>query len=179
VLLVSHNMAAIQQLASRGILIVNGQALTFDRTEELIASYLGEDVRSVKSYDSGVVKQIRALLDIEGKLTIELDFELSRKVRLPHLGFIVYSSSGVPIFGANPTIDKLDVSYLQQQRATVVVEVLHPRLAKGEYSLSIWFGDVNEDFFHDDKCVYFSVSSNPGRPFHGPVIPKLSYTIVG
>lgn len=178
VLLVSHNMTAIQQLASRGILIAHGQASAYDSTEELIGDYLGQDTGSVKSYDNGVVKQIRALLDMEGRLTIELDFELSRKVRFPHLGFIVYSSSGVPIFGSNPTIDKLDVNYRQQQMGTVIAQIEYPRLAKGEYYLSIWFGDVNEDFFHDDKCVSFTISTNAGRPFHGPVIPELNYRIV-
>jgi lipopolysaccharide transport system ATP-binding protein len=77
VLFVSHNMAAIQKLCNRGILLNNGSCIAEGDINTVLRNYLDEGLKSSSNYQfketngSACVKQV-VIEDIEGKSMLEI-----------------------------------------------------------------------------------------------------------
>lgn len=158
VLFVSHDMSAIQKLCNKVLLLKNNQVGFFGETFPAVKKYLDLDGRSFKKFDKGLEKvSVRQVNEI-----IEIVVEYNSKVVLdiPHFGFVISDSMGIPLFTSNPTIENLKLSddMKNSQRGKIVIEVINPKLRDGIYFVSVWFGDSKENYIVDKDCISFTIA---------------------
>ena len=184
VLFVSHNMAAVRELCTSGILMEYGRIVYRGTSHETIAKYLsGDEVGSDFSPEGNTVTKVSVR---QGKETIilHLDYNCDMPIKEPSLGFVVYDSYGSSLFGSNPIIERVK-NYGEPSRKGSVVATIHsPQLAEGNYYFSIWFNDglaYDKHIFEREKCLCLTVDnteSNIKRDLRedlGPITPCVKY----
>ena len=155
VLFVSHNMAAVQRLCTRAVVLENGQMLTEGDVTESVAAY--HDLFNTRSACSGffnvtrsrgltpVIHRIR-LLDKRGSsirrlptgsaLTIEIDYEHSEQIRIPRFEIECETQTGLVIFCAT-SIDQYGKIASIPKTGTVVCCIPDVPLMPGSYYFSV------------------------------------------
>jgi len=179
VLFVSHNMAAIQNLCQRVVILDRGRVLSADSAPTAaIRQYLSH---SGKTYGQ---KWIRGNLPASGPLTVEqaalqlCGFQPAHFLRLSislrswslhrpaFLAVNIHNPIGDSIMQAIPCLDSF-LCYDTELRI-VEVKINLPPLVPDTYSLSLWLGShFSETLVHLQSCLAFTVetSPTPGRSF--------------
>ena len=120
VLFVSHNMAALRTLCSRGIVLSNGCLIQDTDTDTAIREYLADgfaiDAEVVWNGDSSVasseIRFLRArilddrdeassVIDCRKEFSIVIDYEVLRPITGLRVGFFIRNAEGVGICGSN------------------------------------------------------------------------------
>jgi len=161
VLFVSHNMAAIQSLCTRAVLLASGRVSYTGDVNSVITKYLAEATNSEAIFDRGPLKWVRAR-QIDEVLLIEAAYEHTSPLLLPSLGFVVSDVLGSPVFGLNPKLSGIDRVAPISSAGVVRASIRAPRLVDGQYRLSIWFGDGYQDFVSHQDCITFEVTGWAG-----------------
>jgi lipopolysaccharide transport system ATP-binding protein len=193
VLFVSHNMAAIQALCHRAILLQQGELLFAGHVESCAREY--EKARHhVMSAEWNRPADIavasfgftRIAVQLGGRqpalvLQITCTFAGQPTHRPVMLAFDISNAHGPPLMQALPSVEP----FLQAStpERTFRFEIKLPPLVPGEYWLSAWAGpQYAETFDFCSECVSFEVhdSPTPGRAFphdsdHGFLVPACSY----
>jgi lipopolysaccharide transport system ATP-binding protein len=179
VLFVSHNMAAVATLCTKGIYLQDGQLKLQGTPRETIAGYLDGVANNDFRPPSGPLK--RLMVFQEGS-TIILNawWTMDRAVTLPNLGFVIYDALGMPVCGANAVVCGVERLKTPASSGKIDLRVREPKLLDGQYSLSIWFGDGQDDHAHFPSCILFDVhgmagprQQNPATV--GPVFPACDW----
>ena len=158
VLFVSHNMAMIQQLCGRAILLHEGSLVGDGDTGEIIHDYMadaGTGVISLRNWKDRVTSRDGMIINFEvcneqgthvnavplgGKLRFVITVEFRNPVSKPLFGIIVHSATGDAILELRSCH-----SGLRQDRSlghvTVEAAVENIGLYPGEYTLSPWVYD--------------------------------------
>jgi lipopolysaccharide transport system ATP-binding protein len=182
ILFVSHNMAAVRTLCTRGILLSNGAVAYMGDTERCIQEYentmaspsSGRWVRQIplKTGALGFTK-LEVLLQGD-QPSLQLLAEYSVASSLPDCRVLfalnICDAFGTPIIQALPSPEGIPVPKTARQdfRATVAL----PPLIPGTYTVTAWVGPDNMhtfDIIH--KCASFTVHDSPvaNRTFpHSP-----------
>jgi lipopolysaccharide transport system ATP-binding protein len=172
VLFVSHNMAAVKDLCTKGIYLKNGQVHLIDDINNVVSEYLLKDKSNEKHYDSGILRFVTAKQDGQ-QICLESHYDSDRILDLPMFGFVIYSSDGVPVTGMNP-ISCHNVNFSRKDKyankGIVKVSLTEPKLMDGTYVVSVWFGDAYETLFEDKECLQLEIAGmtknkqmNPSR----------------
>ena len=182
VLFVSHNMAAVKNLCTKGILLENGKVSFQGQVDKSISEYLKVyNVTNSKSFESGPLKFIK-INQLGNNLLIEADYNSQFEIDVPNLGFIIYNEFGNPILGGNPVINNVDFSknktYL---RGKISLKIINPRLVDAKYSMSVWFGDSKENHFQSLDCLVFDVQGMvnlryANTSYIGSISPNMEWT---
>ena len=161
VLLVSHNMGAIQSLCGRALLISRGELSAQGPTEDVVRTYLGEfsasdalevdlaghpdrlpRMRSVLrrvSLLNGRGEAARSFLMGE-PIVLRLGYDASAEAEpVAGAGFILSSSSGVRIGGFNTYMGSKPPHRLPRS-GIVEFEIVAPILTPGRYSVTVSLG---------------------------------------
>lgn len=189
VLFVSHNMAAIQSLCTRCILMKNGKALKDAFTHEVISFYLGETLakNTVKWHDPSPKKKphfTNISLAVEGKQPmLELLVNISCKkgdsnFKACFLAVDVKNSSGIVIMQAIPQYSPF--IYFEEDELDFTIKINLPGLIPGIYHASFWLGPHNNetyDFIEDAASFEVIDSPTKNRTFvhtldHGSIVPQ-------
>jgi lipopolysaccharide transport system ATP-binding protein len=146
ILFVSHNMAAVQSLCKRCVLLKNGRVEIDGDTSALISSYLSltNVVQIYKSHPKTGAKTTITFaklttdtLPTTASLTIELIVYATESMSCS-LEFIFSDSSGVPIgIGAIGLADRLTLVKLAPGENRFDCRVKLPTLAKGNYFAAV------------------------------------------
>ena len=149
VLFVSHNMAAVQSLCNKGILLKNGLIQKSGPLIEVTDSYFNNSSNLfIKEYQDGFVKKIKYNIS-NSELTIDLEFDPQLILDIPNLGFSIKNSIGDNVFGGSLFLaDKTNITS-HQFTNKIIAKVESLRLINGFYFLSIWFGDSKSNLFED------------------------------
>jgi lipopolysaccharide transport system ATP-binding protein len=123
VLFVSHNMGAISNLCTSGILMENGMVKLSGKTEDVISAYLDRGTESGTeiefndekhdayfrrlSISASSDQKIRGEIDVRFPFSINFEFHVKNYVKGMSLAFSVYSRSGSKIFYSSSRIDDL------------------------------------------------------------------------
>ncbi len=196
ILFVSHNMAAIRTLCTRGIVLSRGEIAYSGNAENCIREYektistslSGRWIRpqplpSAKIGFTEITLLLRgAQPDIQ--LCIESTISGGATDVRAIFSFDILDSLGTPIMQAYPTLDGVLVPGNSQSRFRLTVDL--PPLVPGTYSVTAWFGAHNTqtlDFVRN--CVSFTVHDSPvpGRTFphtadHGFLVPRSAISII-
>lgn len=182
VLFVSHNTRSIKQLCSKAILLRNGAIVADGLADKIIDEYLSENkIINTKREYKAIVDFVE-VVEKGGLITIRLKYRTDDSIDIPHLGFVIFNSEGVPVFGSNPTIANIEISKIPKyQEGLVEVNVISPRLYDGIYRLAIWFGDSKKNFFSDEDCLLFEISGILDKSIYsvstiGNISPKTTWT---
>lgn len=181
VLFVSHQMNAIQSLCNKCLYLKNGMLMSEGPTKLIVEHYARDNrhVKNSKSFDKYL-----NYIKIEQKdsvLIVEAEYDCEFGLDIPHLGFVIHNSGGVPVFASNPTLDLQDISIQRKyKKGKIAVTINQPKLIDGEYVASIWFGDSKENFIADLECISFEVLGMTNKKQYtqtltGNIIPELSW----
>ncbi len=179
VLFVSHNMAAVEALCSRGVLLESGRLCEDGETVDVIERYQSNtlteyqascDLREHAGRRKGDSKLMsRATLRNEegeacssfsmgAKISIEVEFESSARLS-PVLGAVVKTQMGVPVFG----IDNRMVGGFEYEaevgRRVIRCELDDVRLMPGGYFVDLYLGDRQRSLDCVRDAIHFDIVS--------------------
>ncbi len=112
-------------------------------------------------------------------LLLEADYDCDFGLDIPHLGFVIHNSQGVPVFASNPTLDLHEVNIQRKyKKGKILITINQPKLIDGEYIASIGFGDSKKNFISDLECISFEVlgmtnKSQYSQTLTGNIIPGI------
>lgn len=167
VILVTHDMTAVEHYCHRAMLLHNGVVMTCGDPAEVARSYLRLNFQQASSGhaegddwgDTAELRMVDARLigvggeelnNVEkgGELCLESVFEAIREIERPSFGFVFVNADGVDIGGVGINLEDGGTEVLRAgQRVTVSARVEN-RLAPGRYFVKCWvyrnhnYGDV-------------------------------------
>ena len=174
VLFVSHNMAAVRQLCSTSIVLKSGQVQFRGNTGSAIESYgdlvtMAHEVNfPPKGNQPGITcVKIDSSALASGHFHLEVGFESPFPLTPPVPGFVIYSASGVPVYGSNPRFHGTGYNSGKMSRGTISFKVEDLPLCGGHYRLSVWLGDWQGDYDYRPDILAFEFKNGeapPNRP---------------
>jgi lipopolysaccharide transport system ATP-binding protein len=169
VLFVSHNLAAVNALCQTGILMSCGTIIDQGGVSKItdqyiavsaIASRMKFNVCEDKPCITGV--EVDEAAAKRGDLLIETHFKSPHELKPPIVGIVVYSNSGVPVFGSNPRFHQTADTLKAMSSGTALLRAEGLQLAPGRYSVSVWLGDWHSDFDCKEGAVSFEFRASEG-----------------
>jgi lipopolysaccharide transport system ATP-binding protein len=164
VLFVSHNMVAVENLCSRGIVMDHGRVVFDGAARDAIAAYLtasdndpGQDLsHSRQRGGSGEARVTRyEILSSTGKpiragdpFSIRLHIECSQRIKSPVFIISILTRSGLPLF----TVFTSDLGYHIPEISGdgfIDLEIHSPNLLAGIYALHFGISDEVESQWYD------------------------------
>jgi lipopolysaccharide transport system ATP-binding protein len=186
VLFVSHNMAAVRNLCSRGIILTHGGISFSGGINYAIQEYLKIEIKKNIHYPkNNLVKSIEVKMK-ERMIFLTLKYDGDRVIRKPNLGFVIYDKFENPLFGTNP----INIGYENfgepKSKGKIEISIKYPLLTDGTYPISIWFSEgiqiSQEDTIYEaEKCVSLNVEGmndlfiQKNISAEGVIIPILEY----
>ena len=183
VLFVSHNMAAIQRLCGRAILLHQGSLVGDGHPKEMITNYMADasaagtvslrDWKDRVSSDDGKITSLEVWdergshvnsVSLGDKVRFVFTIEFNRMVTRPRFGLLVHSAMGEAILDLRSPDDSPCRIDGKSTCVTVEAVVNNIGLYPGEYTLSPWVGDqstrTNIDYVR--HCCKLSILPTAG-----------------
>ncbi|TVQ76255.1 MAG: ABC transporter ATP-binding protein [Flavobacteriales bacterium] len=166
VLFVSHNLAMIRQLCNRCIYLENGRLHSEGDTDLILGHYLTKNSDTARTFEHGPIRKVEVIPETES-IRLKCHYKVDRIVHIPNLGFVVNNQFGSSVFGNNTLNSGMSANREFPAEGVIEVEIKSPKLVVGKYTVSIWFGDGQEDFFHEPDCVEFELIQKSTSQFAG------------
>ena len=189
VLFVSHNMAAVKSLCTRGIVLENGKVSFVGGVDECINKYL-ESNKLNNSWKNEIIQTkgislLSVFTEIIGlqpslKLNVALEIKVNDPIdKKAFIALYIGSNDLTPLMEAIPKYDFLDCSEPNSiKKINIEIEIngFIPRI----YNLGVWLGiDHNITLDWKKEIITFEIESSPvlnrtiNFPNHaGYIIPK-------
>jgi len=177
ILFVSHNLAAVENLCSKAILLDSGKVAAEGLVEKVVRQY-----QRSQNYQQGSFWQRPTVgkepvyfssvdVVISGeqpthKLTVTCEVTSQIQHNAAFLAFDIINSMGITIFQAIPKLNPF-IDYSSEIRK-YVTEIELPPLIPDYYKVSAWLGSHNtETFCWDKEVAGFEITNSPsqGRNF--------------
>ncbi len=181
VLFVSHNMAAVKNLCSRGLLIEKGKIILNDNIDKVVDTYLSnEDVVSSSSKslinsirDSGTI-QIMTSIEILNKEGVisgkDVRFRIHFKddyIENISLGYLIKDDKDANIHASN--MKQYDLLFTNKDSRFIDLTLINLPLSPGKYSLSLYFGNGNYDLDVINNAIFFQVFWDKSSDIKAPL----------
>jgi lipopolysaccharide transport system ATP-binding protein len=175
ILFVSHNMAAVEKLCSRAILLESGKLTAEGPSNEVIPLYLKKSAPGSNSIPDqhfppqpGKVAQIERLefltrghhshiLYMGNDLEVRLHYKTSTAIDSPMMGFIVYDAQGSPIIFFNSKNYNVYFGKRSEERGILTMKIPSMNLMPGFYTVDIYFSDLLSDLDVKKACFAFQI----------------------
>jgi lipopolysaccharide transport system ATP-binding protein len=177
VLFVSHNMAAVEALCSRAMLLNEGELVKVDTTPEVILSYqkfgsdsVGATFRLVdRDRAPGAVPIMQNVslknaddypsrsFSMGASIFIEVEFDAPSQLS-PVLGIVVKTDMGASVFGVDNRIVN-GFQFHKVKRGMIICQLDKLPLMPGQYSIDLYFGDQHSSLDWVEDAVSFSITS--------------------
>ena len=179
VLFVSHNMAAVKSLCTRGIVLENGRIVFEGGTEESISRYYMADYNEDKNeilgiYDfknsidkNNVFGIYRAELFCNNHLTneifsgsnfrLKLYFNSYRDFFEAEIGVVIKDSDQVPYIGLNNKHLGTTISVKKGKGIGEIIIDDFPLFANGDYWINLYFGDQGPNYESLENAIKFKI----------------------
>lgn len=183
VLFVSHNLAAVQELCPRSVLLAAGRVVHDGDTTSVIQSYLSDAASgnriSLENWSDRSTNGQARILEIElengtdagpitvgGNLKIRLHTTFSHPLVNPTFGVIIHDSLGAPLLDLRSLHAGLQPGRIEGP-FTVEMTVPQIGLYPGKYFLSPWIADstCKQDIDFPQKCCSLEIHPSAGE--HG------------
>jgi lipopolysaccharide transport system ATP-binding protein len=169
VLVVSHNMAVIENLCTKAVWLAGGRVAEYGAPKDVIRSYLNSfGAVENQALDLGAIPERRGtgavrisrvdFLNPDGserrvvhsgdRLTVRLHYECYRELQNLDFGIRIHTSQGVLVTDAHTWATNQAVPLVRKGKGSVDVEIDFLNLMPGRYYLSVWAAKVDE--FHDE-----------------------------
>lgn len=195
VLFVSHNMAAVQSLCTRAIVLKNGSLLRdCEDPTEAIAIYSSTTAGSGEIWERPLELRTDGPMAFRsmavqlkkggGQDQIQIDAEVeSLSPHAPaYVAFDILDGSSVPVMQAIPTLTPFLPYEPGVRNMQVTIDL--PLLIPDKYQITAWVGQHNTvtyDYVHSVVSFEILTSPTPGRSFphtrdHGHIVPPSRIT---
>jgi len=164
VLFVSHNMAAVQQLTSRSILLADGKLVADAPSAEVVAAYLSSgNQRSEAKNLSTKDDQFRVASigfneaaqepGLNKPMCFDIALSLDRSYEATNIGLGIYNSLGACLVTSRSLVDGLEAG-----SPKLSIRILDHHLPPGDYSLSLGIHRGLESIYFAENVLSFSLS---------------------
>ncbi|CAA9356505.1 MAG: ABC transporter, ATP-binding protein [uncultured Nocardioidaceae bacterium] len=163
VLVVSHNMGAIQRLCERSLLLEGGRLVKAGPTRDIVAHYLHDelvgsgphqwiDVSAAPRRGTGQVRFVAARYTSaneqtgfrpypDGRVEFELEVDASEACTVPSFGVVFSDRNGAKLVNADVLTRGLELR-LKPGRNFVKLTIDELHLVAGTYAVTLWAGDL-------------------------------------
>ena len=177
VLFVSHDMALVGELCTRGAVLRDGRARVFDSARAAIADHLALEAGAAleRRYRAAPDRPSITALSVdeaalrEGHLEIAVSFASPFAFR-PNVGVVVRDEASRPLFGTNMHAHPPGNAVPRLAGGRVVCRYAAPPLHEGRYDVSVWLSDEHRDF--DEKADALRVDLHPPGRVPTPLPPE-------
>ncbi len=175
VLFVSHNMASVRKLCSKGLLLRNGKVAMIDEIERVVDNYLSTEARQIFKQEWELDKapgndfiriksvevksgseRIQENFDVKTPLNIHIKFQnlLEKKTDL-YISLHLYSYDGSCIFNLGSEIKSFEKGLIQS-----VLKIPADLMNDGNYFVNIMILDANgpKILYHLQECLSFEIN---------------------
>ena len=158
VLFVSHNMAAVRGLCSRGVLLRNGCVESVGTAEAVVNSYINATSLSTVSAvelakpKGATIWMTKAQLLVDedtsltapmgAELTVQVNFQSAAPIRNPRFGYVLQTIEGEKLLNSNNRYQPSPQFDVPVESGSIVCNLGCPPLLPGRYTLSLWLGDA-------------------------------------
>lgn len=175
ILFVSHNMAAIQKLCKKCILLEKGQIRMIGNTDEVVEYYIGQQEKTQREYQIPTPKNagqlpgylqkaqfesgdgvVGSVVPVGAPWKLRVTFVLNKEVQRCTVAMGIKTSSGVHIRVTWSKPQDLDAGTYE----AIFEDPYHIMLKSGFYSLNIGLTSFQRPFHHVDDIVTLEVSEN-------------------
>jgi len=174
VLFVSHNMAAVQNLCNKGILLDEGSCYGLGEVYEVISDYQNKQLKFLENNDVLNFIYVRV---IDAKIEITLRMS---SITNPIIGFVINSESGLKICGANSKNDGILIC-CNNEFSELKIILKQPKLNNGNYTLSLWISDEWKDYLFLEDAFSFQIYNNDQKSLtnskHGIVTAEVIWEL--
>jgi lipopolysaccharide transport system ATP-binding protein len=184
VLFVSHNMAAVENLCSRGIWIADGSVRLDGPTHEVIEAYMGSfasaesaasDLTAVDGRrGSGEIRFTKVeFLAADGRLQtvtrsgkglmIRLHYHAKEAIERPSFGFKMYTELGTLVTDTGTWLHGLDIPLAPAGDGYLDLEIDSLNLIPGRYYLSLQLDSSMSQHLYDglENAVHLDIEEGP------------------
>ncbi len=161
ILFVSHNMAAVRALCGVSLLLDKGCMVAVGPSADVIDKYLTSDAsraslqRDFSRPEHAPLWITSACILADGKpsttlplgaeLTLEIQFAADPPAAHPRIGFVINSSDGAQVVGANNRYQPSKSLDRQSERGSIFCHLGRVPLVPGSFTVSLWLGDQAGD----------------------------------
>ena len=179
VLFVSHNMAAVKSLCTRGIVLEHGQVVFEGGIDESVERYFMSNYENLqnqfvgifdlkkhkdKIYDFGIMRaelfcnnQLSNVIYTNSKFLLKVYFESSRDFFEAEVGIVIKDSEQVPYIGLNNKHLGQTI-IVKKGFGEALIEIdKFPLYANGDYWINLYFGDQGPNYECLENAVKFKI----------------------
>lgn len=183
VLFVSHNMSAVKNLCTHGLLMNKGRIELTGLIDQAIEKYQSTGATNDEVYLENKYITYLSVKQFNDEISINCTLNCDYNFKDPIFGFVVSDYQGNKLFGSNPYIQQQNGLNFEQGYNQIKVVIKQPKLLNGSYNLSIWLSEKTYgNLLHLDNILSFDISGM--TKYHkevsassvGPVSPYVEWT---
>ncbi|MDI9308974.1 MAG: ABC transporter ATP-binding protein [Limnohabitans sp.] len=180
VLFVSHNMAAVKSLCTRGMVLENGYVTFAGDIDKALEIYENLDFVEFNSKFKGD-KFIKEVILNEGKgqikylseFKLEVEFETIEPVKNLVLGVVIKDINETKLIGINNKLYKVKLNEESINKGRIILKINEFKLLPGMYKIDVFLGDSLNDVEVLQDCINFTVVED----FQVDVVNDLDFRI--
>jgi lipopolysaccharide transport system ATP-binding protein len=174
ILFVSHNMAAVQNLCKRGIVLHHGKISFEGGSADAVAHYLQTIEDSAAHGHAAVIRPENSIIDkveilSDGKLSasaymgceleVRLYFRSTEALDFPVLGLIFKDSYSLPLLAVNNKHYQGNVAVKPTSAGVISMTIPYFNLFAGNYQVDVYFGNRFQDLAVLRDCFQVNVDA--------------------
>lgn len=181
VLFVSHNMAAVKQLCTRGIVMENGKVKFDGKIDDALEVYQEEYNSNISAeyFGDSIIKKATLsapnnIIKYKSELKLDVFFESKELIKNLVLGLIIKDLNDVELIGINNRhylFDKMNTHDVYQGKISVTIEELN--LLPGTYKIDLFLGDSINDIETVSDAIKFIVY----EAFEHEIVNRINFKI--
>jgi len=184
VLFVSHNMAAVENLCSRGIWIANGQICMDAPTHEVIEAYMGSFASADQAGGDivapdgrrghGEIRYTRVeFLSKSGEpqpvtrsgksIVLRFHFHAREPIERPSFGIRLLTDLGTVVTDTSTWLHGMDIPLVPRGDGYIDLEIDSLTLLPGRYFISLWLDSTLQQHLYDsvENAVHLDIEEAP------------------
>jgi lipopolysaccharide transport system ATP-binding protein len=175
VLFVSHNTGALSNLCRRGLVLDAGAVQADTDIHAALSLYLkSSSARSATPPGRLNGPRIESVAIDEaalqrGTLEVRIAFTSPFDLDPPIGGVVITDPNGTPLLGTNTRMHPEGFERRRARRGVLLCRIPRLPLHSGEYAVSVWLGDMFQDYDAEIGVLAFHFSSPDFRPEIPPV----------
>jgi len=178
VLFVSHNMAAVENLCSRAILLERGSVVKDGPAKDIISYYMSSFIRSGgQGFDLSAVTDREGsgeahltrleILDGDGQprtalrsgegFVARLHYKSDSKIISPYFGLDFFTEMGTKVASLNTWSSGYNIPFFEQGEGSIETKVEFFNLMPGRYFLTLWLAKPHHFYDKLEHCAFIDV----------------------